>query len=201
MDGGKHRRDGGRNHVAGMAAVLALLAGSAHGDVCVWRDPERTMSKLFPSAVDYRTVTRRVTADLARRIEDRVGMRLDDSERAEFNYYEITGRAEGGTKRIGTVLALAGRGDYGTVEVVVGLGTDDRVVGVYIQRMRERQSDKLRSDAFLGQFRGKSHSDSLELGRDIRPVEEAMTASRAVTVAVRKMLVFYDELKAKEANR
>lgn len=166
----------------------------AQGDVCVWRDPERTMAKLFPNASDYRTVTKRITPELARTIEERVGARLDDSERSEFNFYEITGHTGGRNERLGTVLALAGNGDYGAVEVVVGLGPDDRVTGAYIQRTRERHADKLRSDDFLRQFRGKSAKDSPATWRDIRPIEEALTASRSVVLAVHKMVVFHDVL-------
>lgn len=176
------------------AAVMMLVPLRARGDVCVWRDPERTMAKLFPNASDYRTVTKRITPELARTIEERVGARLDDSEKSEFNFYEITGRAGGRTERLGTVLALAGTGDYGAVEVVVGLGPDDRVAGAYIQRARERHADKLRSDEFLGQFRGKSAKDSPATWRNARLVEEAPTASRSVVLAVHKMVVFHDVL-------
>lgn len=175
--------------------AIALLAPSvARADVCVWRDPERTMTMLFPSATDYRTVTRRITPDIARQIEQRIGSPLDPTERAEFNYYEITGRAGGTARRLGTVLALAGRGEYGAIEVVIGLDPDERIVGAYIQRMRERQAEKLRADEFLGQFRGKSHGDPLEPGRNIRVVPEAPAAARAVVLAVEKMLAFYDAL-------
>ena len=179
-----------------LAAMLGLLLAppAARADVCVWRDPERTMTQLFPTATDYRTVTKRITADVARTIEERIGTRLDDSERAEFNYYEITGRAGGSIRRLGTVLALAGSGEYGAIEVVIGLDPGERIVGVYIQRMRERQGEKLRADDFLGQFRGKSKDDALEVGRDIRPAGAAPTGSRVVALAVKKMLVFYDVL-------
>ncbi len=177
------------------AVTAALFAPSrAEADVCVWRDPERTMTKLFPNASDFRTVTKRLTPDLARTIEERVGLRLDDTERSEFNFYEITGRAGGRTERLGTVLALAGTGDYGAVEVVIGLGPDNRIVGAYVQRTRERHADKLRSDEFLNQFRGRSAKDSPARWRDVRLVDEAPTASRAVAVAVHKMVVFYDVL-------
>ena len=34
--------------------VMLLLSNVALADVCVWRDPERTMIKLFPQAEDYK---------------------------------------------------------------------------------------------------------------------------------------------------
>lgn len=183
-------------YLAALVCIAFMVASqSARADVCVWRDPERTMSKLFPAAGDYKTVTKKITAETARIISERAGVRLDDSERSEFNYYEITGRVDGKVHRLGTVLALAGTGEYGAIEVVAGLDNDNRIVGVYIQRIRERNGDKLRSEDFLGQFRGKSIADPLDLGKDIKPVSEAMTASRAISNAVKKMLVFYDVLR------
>ena len=179
---------------AALLLVAVLASSAARADVCVWRDPERTMTKLFPAATDYRTVTKRITPEIARQIEQRIGSPLDASERAEFNYYEITGQAGGATRRLGTVLALAGRGEYGAIEVVIGLDPDERIVGAYIQRMRERQADKLRAEEFLGQFRGKSQADAFEPGRDVRLVAEAPAASRVVALAVKKMLAFYDVL-------
>lgn len=176
-------------------AAFMLVSTAAHADVCVWRDPERTMAKLFPNALDYKTITKKVTPELARQIEDRVGTKLDDSERIEFNYYDITGRVDGKAQKIGTVLALAGPGEYGTIEVVIGLSLDERIVGVYIQRIRERAADKLRADAFLSQFRGKTKDDQVELGKSAVIVPDAEKASRTVMLTVRKMLVFYDVLK------
>lgn len=178
-----------------LPAALCLVAVPARADVCVWRDPVRTMTKLFPEASDYRTVTRKVTPEAVATIEERVGKPLDPGEKVEFNYYEITGR---GGERLGTVLALAGKGDYGVIEVVVGLDTDEKIAGVYVQKMRERQADKLRHDAFLGQFRGKSKEDGLVLGTDIEPVAEAPTASREVALAIKKMLIFYDVLEERQ---
>ena len=187
--------NGSRRALPALAVLAGLIAPSiAAADVCVWRDPERTMTKLFPNASDYRTVTKRITPELARSIEERVGLRLDDSERSEFNFYEITGRVGGRTERIGTVLALAGTGDYGAVEVVIGLGLDDRIKGAYIQRTRERHAEKLRSDEFLSQFRGRSAKDAQATWRDVRLVDEAPTASRSVVQAVHKMVVFHDVL-------
>lgn len=175
--------------------LVAFAPRPASADVCVWRDPERTMAKLFPDAADYRTVTKKIKTATARKIEKLAGVKLDESEKVEFNYYEITGKVAGKTQQLGTVLALAGAGEYGAIEVVIGVDLEDRIVGVYIQRMREKKSKKLRSNDFLGQFKGKSVSDPVTLGDDIQPVSDAEAASRTITVAVKKMLAFYEVLK------
>lgn len=186
------------HHVFAALVTVVLTAFAprlVHADVCVWRDPEQTMAKLFPEAIDYRTVTRKIKAATARKIEKLAGVPLDASERAEFNYYEITGRVGGKTQQVGTVLALAGAGEYGAIEVVIGLDPEARIVGVYIQRMREKKSKKLRANDFLGQFTGKTVADPVTLGDDIQPVKDANAASGTITVAVKKMLAFFEVLK------
>lgn len=162
--------------------LLLLVPGLAQADVCVWRDPERTMVRLFPEARDYKTEIYYLEPAQIERIEALAGEPLLPSEKKEYNIYAITG--EGRT--VGWVLALAGTGEYGAIETVVGLDTDRRIRGVYLQRIRERRRDALRNDAFLGQFQGKTVNDAIEA----KPVAGAETASTEITRLVKKMLAY-----------
>jgi len=153
------------------------------------------MQRLFPEALDYRTVTVKMTPERIAAVEGRLGAPLDESEKREFNFYDLTGRGPSGPRRIGTVVALAGKGEYGAIEVVVGLDPGGSIVGAYIQRSRERATKALQDPVFLGQFAGRRDPGALEVGRDLRPAApEAETASRVVAAVVKKMLVFYDVL-------
>ena len=181
----------------GLALVLliAFWTQISFADVCVWRDPERTMQKIFPQARDYRTVTLRMTPARISAMEQLLGTKLDESEKNEFNFYEITGVVAGKPQTIGTILALAGRGEYGVIEVVIGIDTTGRISGVYIQRSRERVTRALEAPAFLEQFRGKTKDDSLDVGKAIKPASaESAKASRVISTTIRKMLVFHDVL-------
>ena len=174
---------------------LLLLAAPLRADVCVWRDPERTMQRLFPAARDYKTVMVKMTPDRIAAIERALGARLDDSEKAEFSFYDITGGSDK-PRTIGTVLALAGQGEYGAIEVVIGLDRDARIVGAYIQRARERATKAMQSPEFLDQFAGKGKGDALEVGKDLKPASAASAAASVVVAAViKKMLVFNDVLR------
>jgi len=161
---------------------LVAWAGSAWADVCVWRDPERTMAQLFPEARDYRTAIHKLTPAQATRVATLAGQPLTPDETQEFNIYEITD----GKGVIGKVLALAGPGEYGTIETVIGIGADDRIRGVYIQRIRERQRAAVQSDAFLGQFKGQSLTPELK----VTPPTDAGKPAQVVIALVRKMLAF-----------
>ena len=178
--------------------LLALIAVASplRADVCVWRDPERTMQRLFPAATDYKTVTTKMTPERIAAIEQRLGVPLEASEKKEFDIYDITGSASGKASALGTVMALAGKGEYGTIEVVIGVDPAGRVVGAYIQRSRERVTAALQSPDFLGQFTGKTRSDRLEIGASLKPASPAAeAASRTVAFVIRKMLILHEVLR------
>jgi hypothetical protein len=149
------------------------------------------MQKIFPEARDYKTLTLKMTPEAISEIEGVLGEKLDDSEKSEFSLYEIMGTSAGKPGKIGTILALAGKGEYGVIEVVIGVGPNDKIVGAYIQRSREKVTRALQAREFLEQFVGKTKEDALEVGRDLEPASpNAETASRVVALAMKKMLVF-----------
>jgi hypothetical protein len=104
-----------------------------------------------------------------------------------------------GKKQVGTVMTHAGKGQFGAIEVVVAVVESDSGVvvrEVRIQRDREKAKAALRSQEFLGQFKGLQTS-ALSDASKLRPASKgAEKASQAVANAVRKLLVAYDELVA-----
>lgn len=151
------------------------------------------MVRLFPEAKDYKTEVYKLKPEQIERIEALAGEPLHPSEKEEYNIYAIT--AAGRT--LGWVLALAGTGEYGVIETVVGLNADHSIRGVYLQRVRERKADALKSDAFLGQFSGKTKKDSL----DIKPVVGAEKPSVEIARLIKKMLAYEAVLNTHSENR
>ncbi len=168
---------------------VALLPLHVTADVCVWRNPERTMQKLFPDARDYKTVTIKLTQQHVAGIEAAFGGQLEKEETKEFNFYEITGDK---AQRLGVVMALAGKGEYGAIETVIGLNPTGRIVNVYIQRSRERANKLLRSERFLSQFIGKGDGSPLPTDKDVVGIGEAEIPVQAVSETLKKMLAFYE---------
>lgn len=171
--------------------VLGFAATAAFADVCVWRDPDQTMTKIFPEAKDYRTIDVRLTPALQARIESAIGRKLTVGEADSWTYYTLVGA---GGKLIGTVLADAEKGEYGVIEMVMGIDLSGKIRQLNIQRSRERKANELASPAFLRQFDGKTVTDPLEVGRTVTPVQGADLASKEIAFGVRKMLVFHHEL-------
>lgn len=179
-------------------ALFLSAAASAQADVCVWRNPERTMTKLFPQARDYTTLTIKVTPEHVAAIEQVLGSPLEPSETHEMNFYQIQGDAG---EPLGTVMALAGKAEYGAIEVVIGLDPQGTLVGAYIQQSRERATATIKSPTFLGQFVGKQVDDPLIPGRDLVAAPGAEPASAVVAMTIRKMLLFHEVLVQREVVR
>ncbi len=184
-------RSGGLSRV--FAALFPLLfAGNAAASLCVWRQPDSDISGIFGSG-SYKTVFADITDAQKPKIEKRLGFSLDADE-TQFKYFPVFK----GTKRVGTVMTHAGKGQFGTIEVVVAVVAGDSgpvVKEVRIQRDREKAKAALRGKEFLGQFKGKGLTDELKVGKDIKTAAAgADKPSQAVASAVRKLLVVYDEL-------
>ncbi|MEM5799955.1 MAG: hypothetical protein QXZ43_04815 [Candidatus Aenigmatarchaeota archaeon] len=171
-----------------IAFYLLFFFSNLYAEVCVWRNPEKTMIKIFPKANDYKTITKVFGEDKRKVIEDRLGNKLAEGERKDWIYYEIKGSEN---KTLGYIIADAEKGEYGVIEIVMGITPDGKIEGIYIQRSREKDKN-FKSEQFLKQFCGKTIKDPIKLGEDIKAVETI--AVKAVILGVRKMLIFYDEL-------
>jgi hypothetical protein len=161
--------------------------------VCVWRNPERTMTRLFPEAKDYRTVTVPIPPDALARIEKRAGAALLPGQREQYQYFEML---DGDGKVIGHTQAMTQKGEFGAIEFVFGMDLQRRVNGLYIQRQRERDRN-FREEDFLARFRGVAPADADTLADPAG--DSGSTGTRAVTLGVRKALIEFDELVLKKA--
>jgi hypothetical protein len=173
-------------------AIGLLLAGSVSASLCVWRSPDTDVAEIF-DADSYKTVFEDVTDVQRQRIEERLGSELDPDE-TQFKFFPVFK----GDEQVGTVMTHAGKGQFGVIEVVVAVVPGDsgvKVKEVRIQRDREKAKQALRSEKFLGQFKGMTAGDDFTIGEEgLRPAaEDAVRSSQAVADAVRKLLVVYDD--------
>jgi len=103
---------------------------------------------------------------------------------SENGYYGCT---ENGAL-VGYAIISKGKGYGGEMKVIVGVGLDNRVAGVYVLSHSETTGigSRATENAFLGQFTGKT-LDNLQLkknGGEIDAVTGATISSNAVTNAV-----------------
>jgi len=125
---------------------------------CIWRNPERTMMRIFPEAKDYTTITRKISAEDLKLIEEKAGKLLPGQKDA-FQYYELNG--EDGAI-LGYIFASTQKGEYGAIEFVFGVSNTGEIIGIYIQRSRERDKE-FRKKEFLDLFIGKTIAEIEEM--------------------------------------
>jgi hypothetical protein len=94
----------------------------------------------------------------------------------------------------GSILLRRAAGEYGAIEVVLGIGSDGRARGVRLQRHREPPVvASALSERWLAAFRGRTATDDFTVGRSLPAVPPAAVRSAtAVARAVRALLIEYD---------
>lgn len=162
--------------------------------ICVWTNPERTMTRIFADAKDYKTITKKITKEQREKIEKKLGSILLPGQRESFQYYELL-NAKGAT--LGHIIGASQKGEYGAIEFVFGIDKENKIKAIYIQRAREKDTE-FKKVEFLKQFIGKTMKDmeKVELGKDIKAKNTIGT--KAVVLGIRKELITLDILTTPE---
>lgn len=175
----------------GVFLLLASVFAPAFSQevfVCVWRNPERTMNRLFPDARDYKTVSLPISSSQLDIIEKRSQSIVLQGQREQYQYFEMLNDAG---EIIGYTEAVTQKGDYGAIEFVFGLDKEYKVIGLYIQRSRERNNEFKAKD-FLASFVGTSLADAEAI---VDPLGDAgNTGTKAIANGLKKALITLDVL-------
>lgn len=150
-----------------------------------WRTPKDDMAALFPGAPLPDSAAPHVVSLAARRAEliPRLGKDTPLDSNALY-VYPVPGH--------GAVLLRRTAGEFGGIEVVVGIGKSGEVVGVRLQRHREPPEIEhfLTAPSFLAGFVGKTAQSDFALPATTPPA--AQKSALAVLRAVRALLIEYD---------
>ncbi len=110
------------------------------------------MTRLFPDAKDYKTEIVKISETQRKQIEQNLGYELLPGQRETFQYFTML---DGKGRRLGMVIAASQKGQYGAIEFVVGVDTNNVMNGLYIQRARERNRS-FKKKPFLDLFKGRN---------------------------------------------
>ena len=157
--------------------------------MCPWRTPAQDMAAFFPGADRYETRTL-ILSGLRIPLKQRLGARTPLETNRLYAYPVWQGRT-----RRGTMLVQRAAGDYGALELVVGVGPNGRVAGARVQRHREPPeiARAITSPVWLGAFRGKTAQDAWRPGLDLPAVSAvARPAARTLADTARALLIERD---------
>lgn len=168
---------------------LPVLVPAEETYVCIWRNPERTMMRIFPEAKDYRTIKKKINLEQLKIIEERAG-KLLPGQRELFQYFELK---DIGQRPLGNIFASSQKGEYGAIEFVFGIDNNKKINGIYIQRSRER-GNGFKKKEFLNQFIGKRITDIEDMEKEKTIKTDSSTGCQAVLSGIKKELAAFELL-------
>ena len=148
------------------------------------------MHLLFVGAKGYKTATIILSAARPKIIKRMDGRGVLDT--TALYVYEVTDSKS----RLGSVLVQRAAGPHGAIEIVVGIGLDNKITGVKIQRQREPQeiANRFMASNWLHSYIGKDCDADFIPGKDLPDVAApAKIAASCVATAVRSLLIQFDE--------
>ncbi len=157
--------------------------------LCPWREPERDLKMVFPTATGYKVETR-ILSGLRLELGERLG-RVPAPDENAFHFYSIY-REE---TSLGTVLTRRIKGEHGAIELVLATDLERRVCGLHFQRLREPGpiTRALENTEWRQSFVGRRADSQWKLGGDIPNVPpEARASAEAVLEGARSLLILLE---------
>lgn len=191
--------------------LAALFSGPAFGAVgCDLNDPDRDVSRLFPTSTGYKTRYLSVKTAGGEKMLARIEERLGDKFKGLYETIDVPYTLYGiykGKEKIGYIHGVNQKGEYGGIQVFLSVDLDGKIKAFYIQKLTSRAARELRSKSFAAQFEGLSLKDFTDYdpvsgkapeGRPVSRLKPPSAASERdfhyVLRSVKKNLILMDEL-------
>ena len=165
---------------------------------------EKALKEVFWSGAQIETETVELTGETLENIKKRLGGSMvyeqQGSESAkvkEKHTIEFHFGLKDGKKR-GLAIIDVEPGKWGPVEFITAMDIKGTVKKVRVMSYQEQRGRPIARSSFMNQYRGKSSSSLMTVGKDIIGVSGATISSRAATFAVKKAIVMYEEVYLKK---
>ncbi len=164
-----------------LLAIQPLAASTARAEQVFWA-ADALLVDMFPTA-DRRS-SRTLTLSPEQLAAARTALGYTPA-RTSYTFVE----AWLGQELLGWVLLDEQVGQHEPITFAVQIGPDGRVLRHEVVVYRERYGAEVRDKRFRAQFVGKSASDPIVAGRDIRIVSGATYSSKAMAIGVKRAVV------------
>ena len=158
----------------------------ASAPLCPWREPEQDLKLFFPEATRYEIETR-ILSGQRLQLAERLGRTPTGDENA-LHIYPIYREQT----PLGVVVTRRVKGEFGAIELVLAVGTNQQVRGVRLQRLREPAASAaaLQDSQWLGSYVGKRADDAWPTKVELsRMPAEARVSAEAIVDGVRSLLI------------
>ena len=161
---------------------------------------EQALKEVFWSGAEIESESVELTGETLENIKKRLGGSLvyeqqgsESAKVAEKHTVEFNFGLKDGKKR-GVAIIDTEPGKWGPVEFITAMDLKGTVKSVKVMSYQEQRGRPIARSSFMNQYRGKSSSSLMTVGKDIVGVSGATISSRAATFAVKKAIVIYEEV-------
>jgi hypothetical protein len=147
------------------------------------------LKQLFPTATRCEVETR-ILSGSREELAERLG-RMPTGDENALRLYRVFQE----TDPLGCVMTRRVKGEYGAIELVLGVDTRKRICGTRLQRMREPEpvARALDNSEWLGSFTGKDAASAWKMGVDLPEVPaEVRVSAEAMVQGARSLLVLLE---------
>jgi Na+-translocating ferredoxin:NAD+ oxidoreductase RnfG subunit len=165
---------------------------------------EQALKEVFWSGAQIETESVELTGETLENIKKRLGgsmvyeqqgsesAKVEEKHTVDFHF----GLKDG--KKRGLAIIDVEPGKWGPVEFITAMDLKATVKRVKVMSYQEQRGRPIARNSFLNQYRGKSSSSPMQVGKDIVGVSGATISSRSATFAVKKAIVMYEEVYLKK---
>ena len=190
--------------IAGLTLFVATLVITITCFAFTILTKEQALKEVFWSGAQIESETKELTGDVLANIKKRLGGSLvyeqQGSESAKVTEKHIVtfyfGVKDGEKKGVAIIDVEPGK--WGPVEFITAMDIKGRVKSVKVLSYQEIRGRPIARSSFMNQYRGKSSSSPLQVGKDIVGISGATISSRAATFAVKKAIVIHEEVYLKK---
>lgn len=167
---------------ANAIAIFLVMASCAPlGAQEVLLTPEKALKEIFPESVRSVVETRSIPDSFRKSIQKRLGHAIEDSLTVS-KVFDRQGELSG------YAVISEEIGKYRPITFMVGVTADMRVKDVAVLVYRESRGGDVKRKRFLGQYRGKSTRDPIDIDRDIINISGATISVRSMNYGVKRVL-------------
>jgi Na+-translocating ferredoxin:NAD+ oxidoreductase RnfG subunit len=182
------------------ALFVAILATTVVCFAFTLLTKEKALKEVFWSGAQIESETVKLDDDTLMNIKKRLGgslvyyqegsesKQVEGETTVEFHF----GLKDG--KKRGVAIIDVEPGKWGPVEFITAMDIKGTIKKVRVMSYQEQRGRPIARNSFLNQYRGKSSSSLLQVGKDVVGISGATISSRAATFAVKKAIVIYEEV-------
>lgn len=123
--------------------------------------PKKFLSKLFPTASQFKVVEGIISAEKKKDLEAKIGLPLTEDEQVP-TFFEAYAK---NSQKLGVILLFAEMEHHKHTSGGVAFDDNGKILKVVIYKQQEQKG--LKMDSFLKQFEGKSKESQFKIGKDL----------------------------------